>query len=120
MASARNIEKTHISRDTTSKKEKGLSFQGGKLPKRERKPYQYLVRLASVCGVLHGKQGQPVRIRVEWQPVYSPALGRSHRYAVLLEELLPWPHRGTTVLRSLLTMTVSLVPAVGSVSGTRD
>lgn len=120
MASARNRVKPHISLDTTSKKEKGLFFQEGKLPKQERKLHQYLGRLVSVRGMLQGEEGQPVRVHVERQPVYSPALGRSRGYVVLLEELLLCPCRGTTVLWLLLTLTAPLVPAVGSVSGTRD
>lgn len=56
---------------------------------------------------------------MEWQPEYSPALGRSCGCAVLLEELLLCPCRGATALRLLLTMPISLVPVVGNVSGTQ-
>lgn len=120
MTSARNRVNPHISPDTTSEQEKGLFFQGEKLPKKERKLHQYLGRLASVRGMLQGEEGQRARLRVEQQLAYSPALGRSRGYVVLLEELLLCPRRATTVPRSLLTLTAPLVPAVGSVSGTRD
>jgi len=53
------------------------------------------------------------------EPVCSPALGGSCGYAVLLQQLLLCPRRDTTALRLLLTVPVSLVPAVGTV-GTQD
>ena len=52
MASGRNMEKTHFSWEKTSKKEKWLSFQERKLPKKERKPHRYLVSLGTICGML--------------------------------------------------------------------
>lgn len=70
-------QKKHVSGDTTSKKEKGFFFQEEKLPEKERKPHQYLLRLLSVCGMLQGEQGQPVGICVKQQPVHSPALHSS-------------------------------------------